>query len=319
MITDLLRKVHRSRITGETMRLASRQFGTNVMDRDWDVLLILDAASFEIMNKLQSDFDYIEGCESIWSRGSSSPEWAQNTFIEDDRDVSNLHYVTGNALTSLVAGGIDEKEIYRSEGTGAEEEMIERYIKSGDNPFKTSHEVWLDKYDYEDSMGVFFINPDFVTKKATEVIQNYEDRVMVHYMQPHEPFIQADERYDSWPYVKDYNMFNMCDEDYNGLISAYEQNHRYILNKVRSLLSNIDDDLNVFMTSDHANMYGQLLGVNYAFGHPQYIWFNRNIRKVPYIKVDQSIVNEDLDIEVEDKGEVESDEVVERLKALGYK
>jgi hypothetical protein len=301
------------------MRMVSRQFGTNVIDRDWDVLLILDAASFEIMSELQSEFDYVEECSSIWSRGSSSPEWAQNTFIEDDRDLSDLHYVTGNALTSLVAGGIDEKEIYRSEGTGADKEMIERYIENGDEPFKTSHEVWLNQYDYEDSMDVFFINPDVVTKKATEVIQDSDDRVIVHYMQPHEPFIEAEERYDSWPYVKDYDMFNMSDEDYNGLMNAYEKNHRYILDKVKLLLSNIDNELDVVMTSDHANIYGQLLGINYAFGHPQYVWFNRNVRKVPYMKVDQSIVNEDVDIKVEDEGEVESDEVVDRLEALGYK
>jgi hypothetical protein len=320
VITDILRKIHRSRFTGQSMRLVSRQFGTNIFEKDWDVLLIFDAASFEMMRGIYDEYDFIEDYGSMWSRGSSSPEWAQNTFIEDEPDLDDVHYVSANTLTSLVTSGIHEKEIYRTDDIGAEPWMIEHYKNEGESIFESSHPVWLNQYGEKDSAELFFIDPDIVTSEALDVMDEYDGNFIIHYMQPHEPFVRAeDPRYDMWPYDKDYSMFNMDNKDYESLIKAYRDNHTYILEKIENFLVNIDDELEVCITADHANMYGRVFDVPYAFGHPQYIWFNRTIRKVPYMKVNQSIVDKETDLNVEKEGTVESDEVVDRLEALGYK
>lgn len=300
------------------MRRVSRMFGENLFENEWDVAIIIDAASYEILEELAEEYEYITSVDARWSRGSKSNEWAQNTFIEDDVQLDDVNYVNGNALSALVASGVHEKEFFH--GGGPQAWMVEHYLKNELQQFNSHHPVWLKGRDgLVSDDEEFYIPSESVTATALDVLDEYDGRTLVHYMQPHEPFIGASDRYSMWPYANGYSSLNMTDEDYNSVIDAFTENHRLILCELRKLLAEIDDELDVVVTADHGNMYGRIAGVPYAFGHPEYIWFERNVRKVPYAHVDQSVVDETVDVEPPEDDEATPEEVVERLESLGYK
>jgi hypothetical protein len=291
MILTTISRIHKS--TGYIQRKISRQIGTNIVsnDDDWDIMIIADAASYEITKELATEYEYMTSVDSIWSRGSYSPEWAQNTFIEDNVRTDNIDYVNGNPLTALVCGGIHEKNMFGS-GENITDELLSQY--TGVDIFNNHYEVWN-----SDSSSI--------TTRALDVMS--ENPMMIHYMKPHSPFV-GDIKY--WPTEsKDAKAVNS--ENYSQLIDSYRESHRHIFSKLKELLANLDNDLNVRITADHGNMYGEILNQTYALGHPEYVWLSRNLRKVPYITVDQSSVT-DREIQTES----ESETINNRLDSLGY-
>lgn len=71
--------------------------GTNVFDRDWDVLVILDACRVDTLRELSGDFSWLGEVGQMRSVGSTSPEWVLNTFKKDRLDaISETALVTEN-------------------------------------------------------------------------------------------------------------------------------------------------------------------------------------------------------------------------------
>lgn len=332
-LESILRSFHRSELFARPMRYLSRHYGTNIYSKkdEWDILLILDAAKYSIMEEFAENYDYITGVGSIKSRGSNSSEWVHNTFIHDyDKYrslISNTHYVTDNIFSLLVLSGIDEKELYKTE---FEDKSLTEYIEKVKNSETKNagqiYPVFLDEGEFQ-SDGAFR-PPDLVTSKCMELIDDgIRDNIVCHYMMPHEPFVEGlDTDASNWPNsVENRSMINMDDDYYERLMHNYRKNHEYILDHLRKLLHYIPDNLKVAITADHGNIISKIAGYPFAMGHPQYLIRPKSLRRVPWLTVDQSKIEgefEETDIKsrVSDQSrELEADVVSERLEDLGYK
>lgn len=189
--------------TGCIQRITSRRIGTNVISNNdnWDIMIIADAASYQISKTLYSEYEYMSSIDSIWSRGSYSPEWSQNTFIRDDTDASDIKYVNGNPLISANLRGKSESEMFP-----ATEDRDFEFINDSVEYVDSSYPVWQNCDGH--------ISPNTISSKALDVIENHDGRVIIHYMQPHAPFVNAPEKYNHWPHNKQYPCINMKENDY---------------------------------------------------------------------------------------------------------
>lgn len=322
----MLRKVQRSKVTTNTLRFFSKRTGENFYERDWDILIILDAARYDIVSEISDDYDYIDTVDKIRSRGSHSSEWCYNTFVTDyeryDEDIRNTHYITGNVIASLVLNGASDTD-FLDDGSYVEEAASQEYEHERIDRLGSYQPAWKDSLDMECE----HIPPQLITARLMDSLPNRgdNDKYMLHYMQPHEPFVEANsDRMDRWPNSKeDISMFNMSDSDYDQLMQNYKDNHRYIFDHLRVIMNQIDNDLDVAISADHGNITNKVLGVPYTFGHPNYVFFSKQLRDVPWIEVDQSKsrdpVREWSGVEVDEASEHTNEEVMERLESLGYK
>src|SRR6056297_3244642 len=73
-------------------------YGTNVYERDWDVLVVLDACRADLLQSVADDVDVLGDVRSMRSVGSSSSEWLENTF-GDRPETARTVVVTGNTWT----------------------------------------------------------------------------------------------------------------------------------------------------------------------------------------------------------------------------
>lgn len=216
--------------------------GYRIYDREWDVLLILDAARadlyFEVAGRGRADL----------SCASASNEWIAKNFSVDRyrAEMERTAYVTANPFS---------KDLDPSR-------------------FALLDEVWRTEWD--EVQGT--VPPEPVTDHALAAARSGEyERLIVHYMQPHFPFIGAEESLgrmnkEHFGYGVDTenteNVWSRAatgDLDHDAVIDAYRQNHRYIYEHVGRVLENVEGI--VAISADHANAMGEW-GV---WGHRPYL------------------------------------------------
>ena len=56
------------------------RWGTNVFDREWDLLVVLDACRVDALRAVADEYDFLDGVDSMPSVGSTSFEWLNHTF-----------------------------------------------------------------------------------------------------------------------------------------------------------------------------------------------------------------------------------------------
>ena len=230
------------------------ELGTNVFEREWDVLLILDATRLDMYRRLIDP-----AADSIWSVGSSSGEWMQHTFVPDHREtLAETVYVTGNPFSA------DE---------------------CPDHLFAGVEEVWRDHWDEEAGT----IRPEIITDRVIDRHRDGADRVIGHYMQPYYPFIgerSADVGKMTWEVVnaaensqKDRGLWNQFlrgdRDDAEGVRAAYDDNLQYVYSHVETVCENVEG--RVVITADHGNALGEwgMWGHNPGMVHPK-------MRRVPW-------------------------------------
>jgi hypothetical protein len=215
-------------------------YGSNVYDRAWDVLVVLDACRADLLAGVAPEIDFLDGVESVRSVGSSSSEWLENTFARPE--TARTAMVTGNTWTG-------------------------RYLDAGE--FAALDEVW--KYAWDDDLGT--VPAGAVTDRAVGLARERDpDRLVVHYMQPHHPFVPdplagdtgmargSDRSSASNPWI----LLRRGEADPDRVWAAYEANLRYVLDEVAALLDNVDG--RVAITADHGNLFGEW-GL---YGHPMH-------------------------------------------------
>ncbi|MGM0389103.1 MAG: hypothetical protein ACQEP0_11440, partial [Natrinema limicola] len=138
-----------------------------VFEREWDVLVLLDACRVDLMAEVATEYDWLPSpadveAGAIDSVAGSSEEWMRRTFTPAHAaTLERTAYVTGNPFSAAVLG--DEQ------------------------PLGLLDEVW--RYAWDDDAGT--IRPEPITDRAIRVCRSGEfDRVIVHYMQPHVPFLE---------------------------------------------------------------------------------------------------------------------------------
>jgi hypothetical protein len=262
--------------------------GDRVLDREWDLLVVLDGCRADLFDEAVADRDgpWSPPVERSWSAASHSRGWLARNFGAD-RDLSGVGYVTANPF---------------SEGLDADR-------------FAFVDEAWRDRWDREAGT----VRPRPVTDRTVAAWRERSpDRLVAHYMQPHAPFLDADyggadgHGPETWGQANFGNVWAALrrgDRSREAVWRDYRRNLDLVLDEVDLLLSAVDAD--VVATADHGNCAGE----HGLYGHPAGIAVPE-LREVPWARAE---ARDDGGYEPS-VGEREGDEVDrgERLAALGY-
>lgn len=228
-------------------------FGTNVFDREWDVLIILDACRYDLFDEFAAQHPIYQSFDSVgsmYSIASKSDDWLERTFKQADvSELARTSYITDTSHAGMVTSN-DLYEIHTVEENA--------HNKRG---------------------GVLV--PEAFTHDAITCYENSDaDKFMIHYFQPHAPFLHCVGKYDStatgggqtqnvWQGLRD-NVFDRRD-----VWADYGQNLLTVLDQVETVVDRVEG--NIAVTSDHGNAMGEF-GL---YGHP-FSGAVPSIRRVPW-------------------------------------
>lgn len=275
---------------------------TRIMDEDWDSLIVLDATRYDMFR----DRNSIPGTlEHRISLGSTSEEFLERNFAGESHH--DTVYVNANPYVS--------------------------YLDLDDGTFHAVVDL-LDEWD-DDLQTVL---PETVVDAAIDAHQEHpQKRLIVHFMQPHTPFIgetgrelgmggwnpdQETAGLDGdtiWQYLRRHPPNSEKGIDLEMVWDAYNENLDIVLEHVETLLEELDGT--TVITADHGNLVGERLSpipTKRMYGHP-YGVYHPNLVKVPWLRIDG---DERRDVVAEPPRSTETaDENVteERLEALGYR
>ena len=268
--------------------------GETFWNREWDVLLVLDAFRADLMRELADEVEYIDCVGSVWSNASTSGEWMQRNF--------NERYATEMSETAFVCG---------NPHTGVHIENPEE--------FAVFDEIW--KYAWDDETGT--IKPESLNDRAIKTWRKKSpDRMIVHYMQPHFPSVPNPElgsEIDPASNVTGEVLWeSVWDSLRDGEVTkaevwaAYRENARYILSEIELLLNNIDAS-KVILTADHGNSFGTYGIYGHPYGAPI-----RALREVPWCETTATDSGEYQPSVSPERSDLVNSEVEQRLSDLGY-
>jgi hypothetical protein len=277
-------------------RLRGLEDPCHVVEEDWDTLIILDGCRYDLFE----DVNDLNGrLESRISVGSESWEFLRENF--QGRQLHDTIYVTANPH----APKLDDDTFHRT--------------------------VNLLETNWNETLKT--VIPEAMTQEALAVHEDYpHKRLIVHYMQPHFPFIgekgqqishtgvnQAETRGEEdaphvWTGLRDRTL----DAEESLVYDAYRENLELTLPYVRNLLNVLGGKSVV--TSDHGNLVGERTGPLpvKGYGHPRG-FYAPELVMVPWLVVEYEERRRTIS-EPPSKREGIDDEIVEsRLEDLGYK
>ncbi len=288
----------RQLLHGFNRRTVDRAIGVPWWERDdWDVLVVLDGLRVDAAREtIDADI------ESVWSPASTSIDWIERHFDERHREHwASAGYVTGNPFAHHDTNHARSADL-KDKGLGYLDLVYERA--------------------FGEVSGIKTTPPEAITDAAIAAWRREDvDRLIVHYMQPHQPFRSRPD----WESVYS-NLENLAGEVNEGgpdiwkrcrdgefsereLWDAYCDNLEWVWEDVQNrLLRNLDADVTV--TADHGNGMGEF-GV---WSHPPGA-VAPAVRKVPAwhaTGVDERTV------QPEGSGEATDGDVTDQLEALGY-
>jgi hypothetical protein len=232
--------------------------GTDVLSEDWDVLIILDACRCDVFDQ-QSDL--AGDLSTRISRGSNTVEFLRGNF--GDKSIGDTVYVTANP------------QLYRHSDT------INAAFYEVENIWNS--EGWNTEYGT--------VLPETVTKTAKKTLKKYTDkRIIVHFVQPHYPFIESDTHFDKGHLESEEEELNPWDKlmqnklniSHSRIWDLYEQNLRRCLPHVKELIDSTP--YKTAVTADHGNMFGERATPFpiREWGHPRGI-YTKELVKVPWL------------------------------------
>jgi len=269
--------------------------GTDIFEEDWDTLVVLDACRYDMFAKQNT----IQGrLEQRISRASHTSEFLRGNFR--GRTLLDTVYTTASP-------------------------QFEQRRDELDAEFHATNNVWnTDRWDTEEGT----VRPKAMTDAGIEAHETFpKKRHIVHYMQPHYPFIDSDIDSSTRTFRKDISEgLDIWGELFRGNLDvntedvweSYRENLDFALNQVERLLEEVNGRMVV--TSDHGNMIGEKAAPIpiREWGHPPRL-YTETLITVPWLVVDGQQRRE---VTVE-KPEVNrngiNDSITnERLKNLGY-
>lgn len=279
-------------------RRLNRYLGVDVMAEDWDVLVVLDACRYDTFRAYS---DLRGRLETRRSRGAATEEFVEHNFRTAHHDTV---YVTANPHVTRLAA----------------------------DRFHDIRNVW--QSDWDDDLNT--VRPEPVVKTTLDVATEYPDkRIVVHFMQPHHPFIGKQARAElpmvggnqhavdgksGAPTVWEYARRGEVETE--AIQAAYRENLQVVLPHVQELVETVTG--RTVVTSDHGNLFAEQPFRVSPLGRPRFShppgctakplvtvpWLvcpSSDRRPVTESPPEQSELNRDLD------------SVQERLAALGYR
>lgn len=293
---------------GTALTLSSRlPIGTNVYERNWDALIILDACRVDALKEVASEYDFLEDIDSIMSVGSTSSEWMANTFTHGYLDkIEKTSYLSVNGYTHevLFERNFPESQ-YDSKFSFTNWETVDG------SDFYFLEESWRylegNKYDR--------FNPRKVTNRAISHYRDADpDKLIIHYNQPHTPYCSKwfdGPKAQLEPWEKDPFHYLMNGGDFTRVWSSYLDEIRFALDQIELLRQNIDAE-RIAISADHGEAFGEM-GI---YGHPGGV-FHPSVKFVPWT-ITSGEDKRTHEPEVQSERNRETD-IEEHLEVLGYK
>ncbi len=284
-------------------------YGTNVYDHDWDALIILDACRVDALREVSEEYDFVSVDETINSVGSTSFEWMNHTFDTDYREeIERTAYVSGNGYTDRVLGHGGET------GHAAMPFGPSEYDVVDPEDFAYLEELWRAEFDNSsewmiDGNAGSWVHPKYTTDRAIEAgRERSSDRLLVHYMYPHDPFPLA----DSDDLVRPFDSLRSRDVTRAEAYREYLDHLRLVLDEVERLLENLNAE-DVVITADHGEAFGEYGFYRHVIGCPLPC-----MREVPWVKTTAEDTGMYDPEAPEPESETDSVDVESRLENLGY-
>jgi len=263
------------------------QTGISFINRDWDTLVILDACRYDLFTEVNT----LPGSlERVLSNGTATVEFLEKNFA--GKQFPETVYLTANPNSHHV-----------------------------DAEFHAVLPLWDDHWDDE----LKTVTPDVVAEKAIEAHREYpHKRLIVHFIQPHYPFIGETGRkieqggFTGRGVIADHReALTIWEQIHRGQVDektawrAYRENLELTLPHVESILDAVDGK--TVVTSDHANAFGELG----EYGHRSGIYLE-SVLAVPWLEIEGESRRDITSGSVEDTAG-DDDVLEDRLAALGYK
>lgn len=281
--------------------------GVDVMERDWDTLVLLDACRYDIFAEMN---DIPGELTSVLSRGSHSEEFIENNF--SGKQFHDTVYVTANVYGAQVEEGVFH-------------DIVVSFADDTDNP------------RHKDNRS-----PELVRDLAIKAHEQYPNkRLIVHFMQPHSPYFsdsaetvrqlfreQDGIQFRTWDgqpddegevdLIKDLNEAAMRGDVSPQLLrNLYKENLEIVLEATKELLAELDGKSVV--SADH----GELLGERKAFfrpprfNHPKHVYMEE-LRRVPWLTIEAEDRRNVVSEPPREKEDLSQDTIEDQLEALGY-
>lgn len=284
--------------------------GIDVMEEDWDNLILLDACRYDAFLKANT----LDGVlESRISRGSASREFITKNFT--GRKLHDTVYITANPYV----GHVEPDDFH----------AVITLLDEWDDDLQT-------------------VKPETVVEKVKDEYGKYDDkRIIIHFMQPHQPYIgpKADMikselenkmKIRGWNNTlrepnKDlegaaegikqlrapkYPELDVTDED---IWEAYYETLELALTYVEDLLEHIDGK--TVISSDHGELIGEkpfIFSEKKIYGHPGGT-YTSELRKVPWFIIESENRRTMVSEPPTRYETVEEESLDSKLEALGYK
>lgn len=270
------------------------KYGDSIWADEWDVLVILDACRYDAFEETFENQYWYENLESMYSVGSTSAEWMQKTFDTEKyySEIENTVYISGNPFT-------------------------DSFVPK--QQFQHLEEVW--RHNWDEEHGTMMPQP--LTDAAITAQREYSpDRLIIHYMQPHHPFVNYPltemdvENFGHSNHTSEFDMIRNGTLSEETVWKRYIDNLEFVIQHCQTeLFPNISGK--TVLTADH----GELFGEYGLYEHGWNIPFPP-VKKVPWAVChcsdsEESNPNYQL-TEPAEQEEIDENEVEERLDSLGY-
>lgn len=296
-LSQLLRGAHDWAGVGLVKRLQGPKGGVNVLDEDWDNLIILDACRydvFEAVSDLPGDLQKRTSQAAVtWS------------FLEENFAGRELHDTVYVAANAVVGTNADRLDVYKLVGLWNE-------IKQG---------------DHDD-----IVDPEEVVEASLNLADEHPDkRLVIHFLQPHTPFLlrNGEQIPPDSPY-RDYKSARDGKVSEDEIRAVYEENVTNVMDHVADLIKELDG--RTVVTADHGELLGEGVGTLTKILHPRWpVTERRNfdyghyshVRKpelveVPWLVIESETRRETV-AETPAGVEMKSRDLEKHLEALGYK
>jgi hypothetical protein len=232
--------------------------------------------------------------------GSTSFEWLPLTFNKRyKQQISETAYVSGNPYLTPVFENKDHPPVAQPIPFGPTD-----YNVVDPDEFLFFGEVR--KYGVDEEHNC--VLPRTMTDRAIDVNRSLDpDRLIVHYMQPHEPHIGEEHGLGQSVFVPLRKGEITREEAWD----SYIENLRLVLDELEVLLTNVDVE-KVVITADHGEAFGEFGFYAHQIGCPL-----PAVRNVPWIETtatDTGSYEPEIDPDITDQ----SESLEQHLSALGY-
>lgn len=284
-------------------------FGTPAYERDWDLLVVLDACRADALAAVADEYEFLATPGARWSPGSTSAEWVAHTFDRAYRPaISRTAYVTANPHSEeVLRNRVMPPQYVATPVTWPDWDPVDA------DAFALLDEVWADARD--DRLGV--VPPSVVTDRTIAAGRDGDaDRLIAHYMQPHAPYIAdaVDGSALEKPWDEPLEALRRGEADRETVRDGYLDNLRLVLDEVAVLRENVDAD-RVVITADHGEAFGEWGFYEHPVGCPL-----PAVKRVPWVEtmaVDNGTRTPDT-ADSADRAATTAD-VESQLRDLGYR